>query len=245
MLTHSITTTGSYFYSPAGNPTPTPTPIAPIDSLLGNSDVAKMCGMRCGLLASGRFRQMSTGKRWYRNGHTTRPWAHLKEFVFCFPLIIFTDFRPSSSMIYSQRLPTIDHPEEIHWWIKRKKPVSLPPCVDKPSEFGLTWKNWWTAMQPEWRKGDPLVKTAPADMDWALLMCGGSNGLALVVMSLSWWVGAVDAPDVDLSVAIDDVNWVLSELVATLSLTTVETGSKRPCEASPDEPHPKRSIFYL
>ena len=205
----------------------------------------KMRGMRRGLLASGRFRQMSTGKRWYRNGRTSRPWAHLKECVFCFPLVIFTDFRPSSSMTYSQRLPTIDRPEEIHWWIKRKKPVSLPPRVDKPSEFGLTWKNWWTAMQPEWRKGDPLVKTAPADVDWALLMRGGSNGLALVVMSLSWWVGAVDAPDLDLSVAIDDVNWVLSELVATLSLTTVETGSKRPCEASPDEPRPKRSIFYL
>ena len=99
-------------------------------------------------------------------------------------------------------------------------------------------------MQPEWRKGDPLVKTVPADVNWALLIRGGSNGLALVVMALSWWVGAVDAPDVDLLAAIDDVNWVLAELVATLSLTTVETSSKRSCEASPDEPRSKRS-FHL
>ena len=43
-------------------------------------------------------------------------------------------------------------------------------------------------MQPEWHKGDSLVKTVPADVNWGLLMCGRSNGLAIVIVALSWWV---------------------------------------------------------
>jgi hypothetical protein len=99
-------------------------------------------------------------------------------------------------------------------------------------------------MQPAWREGpegDTLVRTVPADEDWTPLIRGGSNGLSLVVMALSWWVSALDAPDSDLSEAISDVKWVLSELVTTLSSPMSETGNKRPCESSPDdEPDSKR-----
>ena len=59
-------------------------------------------------------------------------------------------------------------------------------------------------------------------------MHGGSNGLFVVVVALSWWVFAM-GPDnkhpLELSVAINDVLWVLSELTAVLS-TKVETGKK-------------------
>ena len=88
------------------------------------------------------------------------------------------------------------------------------------------------AMQLEWCKGDSLVKTVPADVDWGLLMRGGSNGLAIVIVALSWWVNATDAPNLDLSSAIDDVNWVLSELVTTLSSSTLPE-STQPTSTQP------------
>lgn len=93
------------------------------------------------------------------------------------------------------------------------------------------------------------MRTVPADADWTDLRRGGSNGLGLVVMALSWWVGLTPTPDSDLATAIDDVKWVLSKLVMTahpaspsppVSSTAVETGSKRPSDPSTDEPRPKR-----
>ncbi|KIL68683.1 hypothetical protein M378DRAFT_36297, partial [Amanita muscaria Koide BX008] len=78
-------------------------------------------------------------------------------------------------------LPTASRPEEVSWWIKRKKLVNLQPPIEKPAEFGATWKRWWTMMQPAWREGESLVRTVSGDVDWAPLMRGGSNGFSLVV----------------------------------------------------------------
>ena len=94
-------------------------------------------------------------------------------------------------------------------------------------------------MQPAWREGDSLVKSAPVDMDWVPLMHGGSNGLSLVVVALSWWICAVGVPDSDFLLAIGDVRWVISELVAALQPMPAKTGVKCPAEPSPDE-RPRR-----
>jgi hypothetical protein len=142
--------------------------------------------------------------------------------------------------MFRQRLPTASRPEEVSWWIKRKKSINLPPPIENAAEFGATWKQWWTAMQPEWRKGEPLVTTVPADADWTPLIHGGSNGLSLVVVALSWWVSATDVHSVDISDAIHDVKWVLSELVRRLSSVETPGGSKRRSEASPDRTKSKK-----
>lgn len=97
-------------------------------------------------------------------------------------------------------------------------------------------------MQPAWREGEPLLTTVPVDADWTPLMYGGSNGLFLVVVALSWWVSATGIHDVEILAAIHDVKWVLSELVAALSSGETLVGSKRlaPSEVSPDKSKSKR-----
>lgn len=92
---------------------------------------------------------------------------------------------------------------------------------------------WWVKMQPTWRGGERLDRTLPTETDWEPILRGGSNGLSMVVMALSWWVRAMGSnghQDTELSVAIDDVKWVLSELVAMLSTANLDTGKKRPRE---------------
>ncbi|KAF8494880.1 hypothetical protein F5888DRAFT_1616523 [Russula emetica] len=88
---------------------------------------------------------------------------------------------------------------------------------------------WWVKMQPTWRGGESLVKTLPADEDWEPILGGGANGLSMVIMALSWWVHAIGwngQQDLKLSMAINNVKWVLSELVAKLSTASMNAGKK-------------------
>jgi hypothetical protein len=103
-------------------------------------------------------------------------------------------------------------------------------------------------MQPDWREGESLVKTLPADTDWGAIYRGGSNGLFLVVMALSWWVGAMgpnDQHNLDLLVAIYDVKWVLSELAEKLSAFSMKTEKKHLLEeATKNEQSSKRLVQF-
>jgi hypothetical protein len=83
-------------------------------------------------------------------------------------------------------------------------------------------------MQPTWHEGESLVRTLPTDADWEPILHGGSNGLSMVVMALSWWVHAMGLngqQNLKLSAAINDVKWVLSELVMLLT-SSMDTGNK-------------------
>jgi hypothetical protein len=93
-------------------------------------------------------------------------------------------------------------------------------------------------MQPPWREGELLSRDVPADVDWEPILRGGSNGLALIVMALSWWIHSSNAGsgvDEELHGAISDVHWVLSQIVGFLA---IPPGSKRP-HGSDDEDQPK------
>jgi hypothetical protein len=111
------------------------------------------------------------------------------------------------------------------------------PKVNNQAKFGATWKLWWATMQPAWRGGKSLGTAIPTDADWKSVLRGGPNGLFMVILALSWWVCAMkpDQQDLELFKSINDVEWVLSELVSTLSLDKGKTGKKRPFENSTEE----------
>ncbi|KAF8229716.1 hypothetical protein L208DRAFT_1211437, partial [Tricholoma matsutake] len=114
-------------------------------------------------------------------------------------------------------LPTALRPKEVQWWIKCKKLIGVLPHIEKLSEFGAVWMQWWANMQLSWREGDSLAKILPMDVDWDPIHRGGSNGLSLIVMALLWWIKLTNTgngPNKVLSGAISDLMWVLSELVS-------------------------------
>jgi hypothetical protein len=108
---------------------------------------------------------------------------------------------------------------------------------------------WWVKMQPTWRGGESLVRTLLTDANWELILRGGSNGLFMVVMALSWWVHATglnSQQNLKLLVAINDVKWVLSELVVMLSTLSMDTGNKHSRgESTQEEPVSKRCVRFL
>jgi hypothetical protein len=88
----------------------------------------------------------------------------------------------------------------------------------------MQWKWWWVSMQPEWRNnGDvwPPTREHSGYEEWAILASGGSNGLFLVILSLSWWAKAdlTDNTREVLLSAIEDVQWVIDQIAAGLSST--------------------------
>ncbi|KAM6497784.1 hypothetical protein JOM56_005732 [Amanita muscaria] len=132
-----------------------------------------------------------------------------------------------------RNLPAKGRPEEVHWWNKRGKSFDHMPAIKTPVEFGTIWWGWWQGMQPSWRKGninEPLCCVAPKDAEWSHLCYGNTNGLAIIVMTLAWWIRAI-APDElgdvkhsPLFDAFADVGWILSE-VSSLTSSCPEANS--------------------
>jgi hypothetical protein len=116
-------------------------------------------------------------------------------------------------------LPTKSHPAEVNWWIKCRKLASIHPHVVNTEEFGTNFKKWCALMQRTWRKGESLLRNPPAKANWDTLKCGGSNGLALVVMALAWWVRVLNPGQkhcARLLAVVEDLTWVLSQLLAVM-----------------------------
>ncbi|KAF8502335.1 hypothetical protein F5888DRAFT_1800820 [Russula emetica] len=93
--------------------------------------------------------------------------------------------------------------------------LNLMQLASSRKRTQLLRKQWWAKMQPSWRECESLIRALPADADWELIVRGGPNGLALVVMALFWWIHATkddEELDVEILNAIEDVNWVFIEL---------------------------------
>jgi len=70
-------------------------------------------------------------------------------------------------------------------------------------------------MQPSWRvlSDGGYSKAIPTDETWSNLGKGGSAGLYVVVVALSWWVHVVqEDEDLTLWAVVDDICWVLWQL---------------------------------
>jgi hypothetical protein len=88
-----------------------------------------------------------------------------------------------------------------------------------PSAYGVRFTEWWGGMQPVWRLFQSadgplsLVRDPPKDETWTGLRKGGTAGIYVVVMGLSWWIKAQrNKGDVNAWAAVDDLSWVLQQM---------------------------------
>jgi hypothetical protein len=124
------------------------------------------------------------------------------------------------------------------------------PEVNDPKEYGDRWNAWWWSMQPSWR--DP---ESPFDMpseasagSWSHLICGGPNGLFLVILALAWWMKYSTGTNLSpspIEEAAADVTWVLAQLKSAMDVDI--KGKKRELEIGPDDdlPPAKRYLKLL
>jgi hypothetical protein len=110
------------------------------------------------------------------------------------------------------------------------------PGVNDPKEYGDRWNAWWWSMQPSWRDPEsPFdIPSEPSGHSWSNLLCGGPNGLLLVILALGWWMKNSTTTDLTLiEEAAVDITWVLDRL--RLALNAGDKGKKRELEKGPDD----------
>ena len=117
-----------------------------------------------------------------------------------------------------QKLPTKLRPQEVTNWIKSKKKDVLPSF--KLGTYGKAFKEWWMMMQPSWRmEGELLIRDVPEVETWQTLRKGGTSGIYIVVVGLSWWVKAQLAEqDTDAWTVVNDLSWVLQQMTESLAV---------------------------
>lgn len=107
-------------------------------------------------------------------------------------------------------------PKGVGWWSSRARPNRFPP-YDSLNSFATSIVEWWSFIQPMWRRIEP-GKVSRDDGDWERLYHPGINGLLNVIILAYWWAKILEereAPvDNSYSWFVSDVTWVLSRLTA-------------------------------
>ncbi|PPR07121.1 hypothetical protein CVT24_010597 [Panaeolus cyanescens] len=136
----------------------------------------------------------------------------------------FVDFELSKPP--TGKLNITGRPSEVTAWVKDKKKHIVPSI--KAGKYGKEWMGWWHNLQPPSRRdGDGVLnlrRVVPLD-EWSkTLLKGGTAGIYTVIVALSWWVKTYPE-DPNLWTCVDDVSWVLSQL-----LGAHQASKKRPAD---------------
>jgi hypothetical protein len=131
-------------------------------------------------------------------------------------------------------------------WIKRHIQKKHEP-VSVSSDYGSRFQAWWKAIQPSWRltSSTSLSRDVPANSakeTWAGLKKGGSAGLYVVVMALSWWIASLkgDLGDSRVYETVNDIAWVLSLVKVTTPPVSPFMDAKRPLSDVIDNEEPEK-----
>jgi len=109
-------------------------------------------------------------------------------------------------------------PQEVSDWIKSKKKDLVPPVT--PAHFDDWFTKWWTMLQPGWWKDNVrsivtlvLFRDIPEGETWQGLRKGGTAGIYVIIMALSWWIKAQQTErNPEAWSSVDDVLWVLEHM---------------------------------
>lgn len=133
------------------------------------------------------------------------------------------------------QLGTAARPSEIPTWMaNHRKPAALEQAPwesgkGKVGKFGRKMRDWWTALQPEWRGSDwPLSRAVADGESWTELKKGGSTGFVLIIIGLNWWIrDAQTAKDQnEVASMVEDVVFVLKAVLETVDEPAGESQSK-------------------
>ena len=101
-------------------------------------------------------------------------------------------------------------PSEISHWTKNARSPSAVPKIKDVGNWASSWRAWWILLQPESRKGEKLLRVVESGEPWAEIKKGGINGFYTIVVSLGWWLQALEKKGerTEFAKMLNDVLWV-------------------------------------
>ena len=85
-----------------------------------------------------------------------------------------------------------------------------------------------------------LIRSAPQGESWEGLRKGGTAGIYVVIMGLSWWIKLqLMKRDPHAWTAVEDVTWVIQQMTKSASGSTMKT-RKRSLEGKEKDDHAKK-----
>ena len=146
--------------------------------------------------------------------------SSVKEPGFQALLKIYITFELTNRSSVRGILATARRPKAVGWWSGRARPDKIPP-YDSLNSFTSSIVEWWTFVQPDWRKIEP-GKVSRATGDWERLYQPGVNGLLNIVALAHWWARILEQRESPVNETyswfVADVTWVLSQLTAAARL---------------------------
>lgn len=119
---------------------------------------------------------------------------------------------------HCNRLNKDKRPELITLWMgagRRYDRGGKFPTRARATAHAASLVAWWFDLQPAWRKPRgtfPMVRSGPAD-SWNSLCRGGSNGIFLFIVALSWLPPKCPFNDPAVADLLDDVAWAMRRMV--------------------------------
>ena len=124
--------------------------------------------------------------------------------------------------------------EEVVRWARERDTV---PSITNIQQFHEKWLAWWRSCQPKWRstKVWPYSWDNAEGRDWARLNVTGPSGLFSFVISTSWWAATMgsDSHRGGFSSAVEDLRWVVENLISFNSQLQVAAGNTAPVDHFP------------
>jgi hypothetical protein len=111
------------------------------------------------------------------------------------------------------RLETTGRPNVVAPWLKSGRKYDTPPNIPDHAKYATAWWTWWITHQPKWHEAQKLLRDTHKGEEWSQLCRGGSNGIFMLILSLSWWLGVIGELSNDILKAIRDVLWVFDQLL--------------------------------
>ncbi|KAJ7094433.1 hypothetical protein B0H15DRAFT_946850 [Mycena belliarum] len=113
----------------------------------------------------------------------------------------------------TKRLPAKGRPAEVGWWIGRAR--ARAPTISNADKFGSTLKQWWSSVNPAWRRGGGNMLKRQEGESWDALQVPGVNGMLGILVCLKWWRDALgsEGPLEEWDLLVDDVAWALGQIL--------------------------------
>ena len=138
------------------------------------------------------------------------------------------------------------HLGEVAKWIKHQLCKKHEPIIVKPSAYGIQFMAWWHILQPLWCISSPGVfgRDVSANKSWVNLDKGGSSGIYIMVVALSWWINALisNTENSDAWMIVSNVLWVLQQIHNT---NRENRNGKHICSSNESGGYEKRLVISI